>query len=110
MGACCRPPPRCACPPVLLGQLHTAVDCFCRKTPPFSSTSGVVIERTQHARPGAGGTASAQTMGKLASYTRATRGSHMPAETRRHTTPNHHFPYTCWPYGAHSASSFCASL
>ena len=37
------------------------------------------------------GTASAQTVGKMAADIRATKASHMPAETQRHTTPNHRF-------------------
>ena len=56
----------------------------------FNKTDGVervVIEQAQHARPGTGGTATAQTMGELAEDIRATKGSHMPAEIQRYTPP-----------------------
>ena len=87
MAACCRPPPHSACPPVLLDQPDQLNVLLFRKTPPFSSTSGGVIEQAQHARPGTGGTATAQTMEELVADIRATKGSHMPAEIQRYTPP-----------------------
>ena len=52
IAACCRPPPRQACPPILLDQLHTATRRFSGKTPPFLRTSNTVIDKDPHARPG----------------------------------------------------------
>ena len=54
-------------------------------------------------------TSSAAAKGKWAAHKgfakRATRGSHMPAETQRHTTPNHHL----LPHASYEAfwSIFC---